>query len=213
MEARATGRGQHVDVAMTDCSMALLANVISRYENPDEAPPRGVRRSDMGLWRCADGKWLTTTDMEPRFWTAFCEAMGVPEFVPLQLDRDRASEVRDRLAAIFATRDRAHWLGHLAAAGTQFAPVNSLGEALTEPHFLARKMVVEVDAPTGAPLRQLGPPVRLSDQPELTAAVLPGTHNREILSGLGLSPEEIDRLTDPPTVPSSDARHHEPQTS
>ncbi len=194
MQARETGKGQHVDVAMADCSFSLIANLLSRYETPDDAPPRGTRRIDLGLWECADGLWLCTTDMEPRYWETFCTAMGHPEFIPLQLDRAKADEIRTALASKFAARPRAHWLKHLEAAGTQFAPVNSVSEALNDPHFHARNMVIEVDVGGGAPLRQIGAPVRLSDGPPPVPAVMPGTHNREILKSLDLSDAEISAL-------------------
>ncbi|UJQ94197.1 CaiB/BaiF CoA transferase family protein [Mariluticola halotolerans] len=194
MQARETGKGQHVDVAMADCSFSLIANLLSRYETPDDAPPRGTRRIDLGLWECADGLWLCTTDMEPRYWETFCTAMGHPEFIPLQLDRAKADEIRTALASKFAAQPRAHWLKHLEAAGTQFAPVNSVSEALNDPHFHARNMVIEVDVAGGAPLRQIGAPVRLSDGPPPVPAVMPGTHNREILKSLDLSDAEISAL-------------------
>ncbi len=194
MQVRETGKGQHVDVAMADCSFSLIANLLSRYETPDDAPPRGTRRIDLGLWECADGLWLCTTDMEPRYWETFCTALGHPEFIPLQLDRAKADEIRTALASKFAARPRAHWLKHLEAAGTQFAPVNSVSEALNDPHFHARNMVIEVDGGGGAPLRQIGAPVRLSDGPPPVPAVMPGTHNREILKSLDLSDAEISAL-------------------
>ncbi len=196
MQARETGKGQHVDVAMADCSFSLIANLLSRYETPDDAPPRGTRRIDLGLWECADGLWLCTTDMEPRYWETFCTAMGHPEFIPLQLDRAKADEIRTALASKFAAQPRAHWLKHLEAAGTQFAPVNSVSEALNDPHFHARNMVIEVDVAGGAPLRQIGAPVRLSDGPPPVPAVMPGTHNREILKSLDLSDAEISALNE-----------------
>ncbi|WP_172300038.1 CaiB/BaiF CoA-transferase family protein [Pseudoruegeria sp. HB172150] len=193
MAARETGKGQHVDVAMADCSLALLANLIARYENPDDAPPRGTRRADLGLWRCGDGEWLCTTDMEPRYWAAFCTAMGKPDYAAWQMDPDKRAEIREGLQAVFAIKPRAHWLEHLEAAGTQFAPVNSVAEALAEPHFETRGMVIRLDAPEGA-LRQIGPPVRLGDFVAPAPAAMPGAHTHEILARIGLSDTEISAL-------------------
>lgn len=195
MSARSTGKGQHVDVAMADCAFPLVVNLLSRFENPSDAPPRGTRRADIGLWKCADGAWLCTTDMEPRFWEAFCNALGKPEFVPMQLDKSRAVEIRATLEALFASQPRAHWLDLLDKAGTQFAPVNTIDEALAEPHFHARNMVIAIDAPDGGTLRQIGAPVRLADAPVPNAAVMPGTHNTEILGGLNLPDGLISELT------------------
>jgi crotonobetainyl-CoA:carnitine CoA-transferase CaiB-like acyl-CoA transferase len=194
MDARATGQGRHVDVAMTDSAMSLVVNLLSRYADPADAPPRGARRADLGLWRCADGKWLCTADMEPAYWARFCDAVGRPDFTAAQLDPARRAKIRTSLSAVFATRPRAEWLDILGRAGTQFAPVNDVAEALDDPHLRARGMVLDVPGPDGQTLRQIGPPVRLGP-PDLRPAVVAGTHTREILTGLGLTSAQIDALT------------------
>ena len=50
----ATGRGQRVDIAMSDASMALIATVLSRNPDLSRAPPRGMHRADSGIWRTSD---------------------------------------------------------------------------------------------------------------------------------------------------------------
>ena len=178
--AERTGEGTHLDVAMADCSMSLVANLLSRYDSPEDAPPRGTRRADLGLWRCADGEWLITTDMEPRYWQTFCEVMGRPDYISRQLDRAGWPEMRAELAEVFARQPRAHWLALFEEAGTQFAPVQSVAEAVADPHFTGRGMVVEVAGP-GGPLTQLGPPVRLGGEPAIRPAVSPGADTGDIL--------------------------------
>ncbi|MFY0633249.1 MAG: CoA transferase [Vannielia sp.] len=195
--AKATGQGRHVDVSMADCSMTMVANILSRHENPADSPPRGARRADLGLWKCADGKWICTTDMEPRYWARFCEAMGTPEFADAQMDASRRDEIREALASLFAAHPRSHWLALFERAETQFAPVNDVAEALAEPHFRARGMVVEVEAPGGA-LTQLGPPVRLGGEPRPTPAQLPGADTRTVLASLGLDAKAITALSGAP---------------
>ncbi|MBF9030945.1 hypothetical protein HKCCE3408_11120 [Rhodobacterales bacterium HKCCE3408] len=187
-QAERTGQGTHLDIAMADCSMALIANLLSRYENPEDAPPRGSRRADLGLWRCADGKWLVTTDMEPRYWAIFCETVGRPDFIPLQLDRARWPEIRTTLAAIFAEKAQAEWLAILGAAGTQFAPVQTVAEAIADPHFTGRGTVIEVTGPDGKTRTQLGPPVRINGVPDIRPAVPPGHDTQDILNLARLRP-------------------------
>lgn len=199
MSARETGIGEHVDVAMADCSLTLLANLVSRYENPADVPPRGARRADMGLWRCSDDAWLCTTDMEPRYWAIFCKVMGRPEYIEWQLNPSKRDVIRTGFQDLFGQYPRAHWLALLEKAGTQFAPVNDLSQALKEPHFQARGMVISVDAPSGKTLTQLGPPVRLDGFLNPTPAALPGTHTKQILRAIGVPEIEIltlDRTAD-----------------
>lgn len=186
--ARATtGRGQAVDIAMSDSSMALVANVISRNPDLSKAPPRGRHRADIGIYRTADGKFLVTTDMEPRYWQRFCEAMGRPDYAARQNDKSAREEIRAFLEAAFAEQPLDHWRALLGAADTQFAPVSSIEEALADPHNIARGMAVTLDTP-GGPVRQIGSPIHLSDTPPVPprAARPAGADNDAILKELGL---------------------------
>lgn len=193
-----TGRGQHVDIAMSDASMALVASTISRNPDLSKVPARGQRRADSGIWQTADGRFITTTDMEPRYWQRFCTAVGRPDFAGAQMDLSRRAEIADALAAIFRTRTLAEWLEILGAADTQFAPVHSLSDALTDPHNLARGMVFNVDLPGGGTAPHIGLPIHLTDTP--VAAPQPaapaGGDSDDILASLGLSPNDIQALRD-----------------
>lgn len=182
------GKGQHVDIAMSDCAMSLITNVLSRYPDPEKLPPRGARRPDAGLWKCADGTWLCTTDMEPRFWRTFCETVGHPEFADLQHDVSARERIRETLAATFATQTRAEWIDILEAAGTQYAPVHEVHEALQDPHVQARGMAPRLDDGHGGTLQQVGPPVRLSRTPAEIRhlAHMPGEDTEFVLSEYGL---------------------------
>ena len=190
------GEGQHVDIAMSDCSMALIVNLLSRHPDITTIPPRGTRRADMGIWRTSDGKFICTTDMEPRYWRRFCEAVGREDLIPLQMDVASRASIRRELEAIFATRSLAEWLAVLEGAGTQFAPVLEVAEALADPHNVARNMVVDVPVPQEAPVRQLGLPVKLGRTPGAirSLASLPGADTKAILDRLGLSDAEVQRL-------------------
>ncbi len=190
------GLGQHIDIAMTDCSMTLLANLVSRHRDLEALPPRGTRRADMGLWRCADGLYLCTTDMEPRYWLLFCETVGHPEFASLQTDVAARPLIRRTLDEVMATRPRSEWMALMEAAGTQFAPVHTVAEAMADAHVLARGMSVEVEGETGRPVRQLGLPVKLSRTPGAIRNLggPPGDDTQDVLGTLGLGAEDLDRL-------------------
>jgi crotonobetainyl-CoA:carnitine CoA-transferase CaiB-like acyl-CoA transferase len=183
-----TGRGQMVDIAMSDASMALIASAVSRNPDLSKVPPRGRHRADIGIYETADQRFIVTTDMEPRYWQRFCAAMGCPEYTPLQNDVSRRAEIRARLEAMFATRPLDHWLGILGEADTQFAPISSIAEALADPHNIAREMAIDVPS-DGGPIRQIGSPIHLSDTPPVPprAARLAGADTDAILQELGFS--------------------------
>ncbi|MFC7703800.1 CaiB/BaiF CoA transferase family protein [Plastorhodobacter daqingensis] len=191
-----SGQGQHLDVAMSDCAMSLLVNVLSRHPDPATAPPRGTRRADMGLWRTSDGQFLCTTDMEPRYWRRFCAAVGRPDFVPLQNEIAARPRIRAELEAIFASRTLAEWETTLGTAGTQFAPVHDIPAALADPHNRARGMVLDLPGSDGRPRRQLGPPVRLDDQPRShRLGRAPGADTEAVLRDLGFDDATITVLS------------------
>jgi crotonobetainyl-CoA:carnitine CoA-transferase CaiB-like acyl-CoA transferase len=195
--ARATtGRGQHVDVAMSDSAMALVGNLIARHPDLSTIPPRGQRRADSGIWRTADGRFLVTTDMEPAYWARFCKAVGREDFLPLQLDVAARPEIRTALEAIFATRTLSEWLATLEAADTQYAPVLDTAQALEDPHNRARGMVVELETAGGERVRQLGPPVKLSDTPAAArrVAVTAGADTDAVLADLGFDAAAVAAL-------------------
>lgn len=181
-----TGKGQQVDIAMSDSSMALTANILSRNPDLSKAPKRGRHRADIGIYRTADDRFLVTTDMEPRYWQRFCEAMGRPDYAARQMDPAARAEIRAWLEAEFATRPLAHWLDLLGKADTQFAPVSSIEEALVDPHNIARGMAITVDT-DGGPVRQIGSPIHLSGTPSVPprAARPAGADNDAILQELG----------------------------
>jgi crotonobetainyl-CoA:carnitine CoA-transferase CaiB-like acyl-CoA transferase len=193
-----TGRGQHADVAMSDASMPLLMVTMGRHDDLDAlGPPDGAWHPKGGIWQCADGGYICTTDMEPTYWARFCAAVGRPDFAPLQQQSEHYPAMRAALEAIFLTRSRDDWFALLSEADTQAMPVLSIGEALTDEHNRAREMVLEVDIADGAaPVRQLGLPFHLSDTPPVPprAAGLPGADSEAILAELGFGAAQREAL-------------------
>ncbi len=183
-----SGRGQHVDVAMSEASLPLLIVSMGRHDDLATMPAPGAWHPKGGVWECADGGWLCTTDMEPRYWQRFCEAVGKPEMIPLQHDVQQHPRMREELAALFKTRGRDEWFALLSAADTQAMPVYSPEEALAHPHTVARGMTMEVAVPGQEPVRQLALPFILTGTPSAPpqAAGLPGADNAAILAELGL---------------------------
>ncbi|MEG3152503.1 CaiB/BaiF CoA-transferase family protein [Sphingomonas sp. ZT3P38] len=181
-----TERGQRVDIAMSDSAMALIAPVISRNPDLSRAPGRGRHRADCGVYETGDGRFIVVTDMEPRYWERFCTAMGCPDFIAAQNDRARRAEIIDWLNAAFLTRPLDHWLGLLAEADTQFAAVNSVEEALADPHNIARGMSLRIES-AGGTIRHIGSPINLSDTPAIppSPARIAGADTDAILTELG----------------------------
>lgn len=188
-----SGKGQHVDVAMSEASLPLLMVSMGRHDDLAAMPAPGTWHPKGGVWECADGGWLCTTDMEPRYWQRFCEAVGRPDLVSLQHDVQHHPRIHEELMALFKTRGRDDWFALLSAADTQAMPVYSPEEALSHPHTLERGMTMEVAVPGQEPVRQLGLPFILTETPAAPprAAGLPGGDNATILAGLGFDEADL----------------------
>lgn len=188
-----SGRGQHVDVAMADACLPLLAVSMGRYDDPDAAPPPGQWHPKGGVWECADGQFLCTTDMEPAYWRRFCNCIGRPDFAAMQHAADQHPMMQEQIAAIIATRPRDEWAAILAQSDTQAMPVYSMAEAIAHPHHRARARIIEVALPGQEPVTQLSLPFGMSE----TRSVPPrpaghaGADNQAILTELGFDPAMI----------------------
>jgi crotonobetainyl-CoA:carnitine CoA-transferase CaiB-like acyl-CoA transferase len=192
-----TGKGQHVDVAMSDACLPLMMLTLARAPGGDPAqvaPPDGAWHPKGGVWRCADGRYLCTTDMEATYWRRFCEVIGRPEFIGKQHAKAEWPAMEQDLKAIFLTRTRDEWNTLLAAADTQAMPVYSLAEALDHPHNRARGMVVEQQL-GDATITQIGTPFHLGDTPARAHQLAPraGQHTEELLAEIGWQ-DRIDEL-------------------
>ena len=193
-----TQRGQRIDIAMSDTSMALIGTTVSRNEDLSRLPQRGAGRVDCGLWKTRDGRWLCTTDMEPRYWERLCRALGREDYIALQLDASRRDEIATTFGAIFATRTLAEWLQILGDAGTQFAPVYEIEEALADPHNRARGMVLDVPLADGSSVRQIASPIKLSHTPAVapSPAGWPDDDVESALRLFGCSASQARAITD-----------------
>ena len=197
--ASRTGNGTHVDIAMTEGSLAHNIFALHAIETLGHSQARG---EDLltggvpcyGVYATQDGRHLAVGALEDKFWRTLCEALDRPDLVAGQLATGRAgTAVRQQLAAIFAQQTQAHWIERLAAVECCVTPVLSLDETLADPQVLARDMVV-----TGADgIRQYAPPFRLSGHAFAIARPAPaqGQHSVEILRETGFTDAEIAALS------------------
>ncbi|MFM6853760.1 MAG: CoA transferase, partial [Sphingopyxis sp.] len=187
-----TGRGQWVDVAMADACLPLHLVSMGLFDDVDARPAPGTWHPKGGVWACADGQYLCTTDMEPAYWRRFCDAIGRPQYAPLQQGVAHHPAMHADLTGLLATRPRDEWYAMLCAAQTQAMPVYSAAQALDHPHHRARGRVHDVAVPGQAPVRQLALPFILNDCPPVPprAAGLPGADGAAIMHALGLNADD-----------------------
>jgi crotonobetainyl-CoA:carnitine CoA-transferase CaiB-like acyl-CoA transferase len=197
IDARASGRGRHVDVAMTDAVLAHavfpLAGLLARLA----PPPRGADLLSggvpcYGVYATADGRHMAVGALEQKFWILLCDTLGRPDLKPFHLAFGaKGEQARRELAAVFASRSQHEWIEVFERVDCCVTPVLHIGEALDNEQLQARGMVVEADG-----LPQLAPPYKLSGY-EFTverAAPVPGQHSEEILREAGYAAQDIERL-------------------
>jgi alpha-methylacyl-CoA racemase len=199
-ERERSGRGQIVDVSMTDGSLSWLAMVAAQYLCDGEVPQRGRGLLNGGAacyapYECADGGWVTCGALEPKFWQAFCEGVGRPDLLEHQF-APPGSEGRKRVAEVFRSRTRDEWRAFNDSHDAMIEPVLGLDEALTSELVREREMVVELDQPELGTVRQLGVPIKLSrteGNPTRPAPAL-GEHTESVLAEARFSEEEVAEL-------------------
>ncbi|MCZ0963614.1 CaiB/BaiF CoA transferase family protein [Paracoccus benzoatiresistens] len=168
-ERARSGRGQHLDLSLLDCGVAVLANQATNYLLGGTVPHRlGNAHPNIvpyQLFRASDGHLIIACGNDRQF-AALCRVLGLPD---LPAEPDYATNParvanRDRLVPLLETatagRSRADLIAAMEAAGVPAGPVNDVAEALSEPQIAARGLQI---APEGIP--GLRTPIRLSRSP------------------------------------------------
>jgi crotonobetainyl-CoA:carnitine CoA-transferase CaiB-like acyl-CoA transferase len=202
MARERTGRGQFVDIAMTDGVYSLLVSQLSTYFATGMVPRRGQTLLDGGahyynIYEAKDGKWLSIGSIEPWFYANLCRALGREDLLQREfVESEQREGIKGILRDIFKTKTRDEWFEVLTRTDICFGKVYDLDETADDPHLRAREMIVEVDHPELGKVKQVGISVKLSDTPgqiRFLAAPM-GTHTEEILTVLGHSREKIAEL-------------------
>jgi alpha-methylacyl-CoA racemase len=197
LDARSTGRGRYVDVAMTDAVLAHAVFPLLGVLEHGKTPPRGTTMLAGGLacynvYRTRDGRWMAVGALERKFWETLCDILGCSELKPSHVVYgDAARAAKEKLAAIFATRSQAEWTAKLAHADCCVSPVLEMHEALADEHLRARGMIVEQGG-----LACFAPPMKLSGlefEPGRPAPA-PGEHTEAVLREAGYGGAEIEAL-------------------
>jgi crotonobetainyl-CoA:carnitine CoA-transferase CaiB-like acyl-CoA transferase len=148
-----------------------------------------------GVYPTRDGRWLAVGALEAKFWRALCATIGRPDLVAGQLATgEPGAKVRDELEAVFASRTLAEWRRAFDGVDACVTPVATLDEALDDPQFAARGMVVTAEDGT----RSYAPPWQLSGHRFAVTRPAPaqGEHTRELLREAGYDDRAIDALVD-----------------
>jgi crotonobetainyl-CoA:carnitine CoA-transferase CaiB-like acyl-CoA transferase len=192
-----TGKGQFVDISMTDSVLPFLSVSLLRYFRDSFIPKRGWPAPTINIWQTKDGKYITTGLVEPHFWERFCRAIGREDLIPLHHAKgEKLHEVYGAIRETILTKTRDEWFQIMKQADTCVSPVLELNEVVNDPQLAHREMFPEFEHPTQGKIRQLGMPIKLSDTPAKFRNFSPtlGQHTDEILKNLGYTEQQIEEL-------------------
>jgi alpha-methylacyl-CoA racemase len=196
-ERGTSGRGQVVDAAMVDGASSLVTMIYGMLGAGLWQDRRAANLLDGGApfydtYACADGRHVAVGALEPQFYVAFLEGLGLTGALPGgQYDLAHWPEHRRRFAEAFATRTRDEWADAFAGTDACVTPVLGLREAPVHPHLAARGTFVEQD---GASLP--GPAPRFSRTPGAVRgpARRPGADTTAVLTDWGFTADEVRAL-------------------
>jgi alpha-methylacyl-CoA racemase len=197
LERAGSGQGQVVDAAMVDGGSSLVTMIYGMLGTGLWRDRRASNLLDGGApfydtYACADGRHVAVGALEPQFYAAFVDGLGLTGSLPGdQYDVAHWPEHRRLFAEALATRTRDEWAAAFAGTDACVTPVLSLREAPAHPHLVARGTFVEQDG-----LAQPAPAPRFSRTPgAVRGGPRPaGADTRHALQAWGFAAEELPGL-------------------
>ena len=198
-----SGRGQFIDMSLQEGQMTWLENLAAEHFALGNDPPRrGNRHPQVVPYeavQASDGDWFILGVGSDNVWQSFCQHVGRDD---LASDPRFASNVKrianyeallPALREIIRGQTSDHWLKELRAAGVPCGRINSVAEALGDPHIIERGMIVELEHPALGMVKSLATPVHLADTPLVYHRHPPrlGEHSDEVAAELGYSAGEV----------------------
>ncbi|OZI50427.1 CaiB/BaiF CoA transferase family protein [Bordetella genomosp. 4] len=191
-ERHRSGLGQHLDIALLDCHVAMLANQNSNYFTSGKAPTRAGNAHQnvvpYQVFAASDGHLIVATGNESQY-RAYCKAIGAPELGDdprFATNRLRVTN-RDTLVALLSDimqqGRRDEWISKLEAAGVPCGPINNIAQTFAHPQVQARQLRRELPHPLGGTAPVTASPLRFSASPVVyrNAPPMLGQHTQEIL--------------------------------
>ena len=188
LEARTTGSGQVVDAAIVDGAAHLNAMFAGMLAGGSVREERAANLLDGGVpfydvYETADGRHMAVGPLEPQFYAALLEGLGLTATAPDRYDVSRHPELRSMLAERFRARTQAEWTVVFEGTDACCAPVLPLTEAAEHPHLRARGTYVPRDG-----ILQPAPAPRFSRTVATltTGPSVPGGQSRAALEAWGI---------------------------
>jgi alpha-methylacyl-CoA racemase len=198
-----TGEGQVVDASILDGAALLTSMHQAMVATGQWTAPPGGNIFDGGApfyraYRTADDKWLSVSAIEPKFYRAFLEGLGLDIAPETQYDQSGWPELRVIFADHIVTRTRDAWVEAFAGRDACVVPVLEPDEAAADPHLTARSVYVDAGG-----IRQPAPAPRFSGTPTQLPPESPTDETATVLGEFGYTQADIRRLADAGVIHTS----------
>jgi len=201
-----TGEGQHIDMALLDTQVAVMANVGSAYLTSNELPKRWGNASativPYQTFPTSDG-WMIVAAGNDSQYRHFVTVGGEahladnPLYVSNPLRVQHRKQLVPLLEAMTRKKTKADWITSLEKANVPCGPINNMKEVFENPQVIARNIQTNVPHPTVGNMKLVASPMKLSKTPTEVRMAPPtlGQHTNEILHDrLNLDDEAITKL-------------------
>ena len=204
-EARRTGLGKHLDLALFDAQVATLSNQALSYLVSNKVPaPMGNTHPSIvpyQVFAVSDGHIIVAAGNDGQF-ARLCDVAGVPAWAKDPRYATNPARVVNRaelvpkLAALIAAKPRQFWLDGLEAAGVPVGPINTVAQTFADPQAVARGLHLTIPLAGGGTVPGVASPLRVAGQSPQTIVPPPrlGEHTDSVLGELGLDAAELARL-------------------
>ena len=197
-----SGKGQYIDVSMTDGMIAFNAFLGAGFlVNGKDIEPEGTFTTGGGFYdfyETKEGKYISFGGLEPHFFANFCNTINRSDLIPGGVAPENIGGKKEEVRAIIKTKTRDEWIALFNETDACVEPVMTLTEVFhQDPLARMRNMVVEVPLPNGKTVTQIANPIKFSETKQIYRGVgnkppAGEGHTKRVLQELGYSAKDIE---------------------
>lgn len=200
IERSTTGKGQYLDVSMSDAAFALNTMFGASALVSGVDPSYGREMLNGGLfydyYKTADNRYLSIGSLEPVFANRLMEQLGLQHLLPKLMDQRSSAqqEVKQAIARQIVKKSLHQWQNEFGNLDACVEPVLSVNEAAQHSHFIERNMICEATDEKGNTIKQINNALPFKQSCQYKAGVQLGANTQEVLESISMSEEQIQAL-------------------